>query len=213
MIQKAGAALARGEPVVLYDSETREGEADIIFHAATYDSKKNYYLRKNAGGSIVLAISGEIAHELSIPYLADIFRVHGVKNAYVKTNYADPPPYSLPLNHVNAHTGVTDNDRSLAVVEFEKLFHVQNRRELFEKNFRTPGHLPVCVSRGIENRKGHTELAVELAKQAGITQCVVLCEMLGEGRALTKKQAQDFAKANNIICIEGSEIYGTKNKI
>ncbi|MEK6981884.1 MAG: 3,4-dihydroxy-2-butanone-4-phosphate synthase [Candidatus Micrarchaeota archaeon] len=216
MVDKNSLALAidslkKGNFVVLYDSDKREGEADLIIHASAITSEKTNYLRKNAGGSIVLAIGKEIANELELPFLHDLFRERGIKNTYIKTNYADTPPYTVPVNHVKAHTGVTDNDKALAIKEFSKVFSQktkQDRKDFFDNNFRTPGHLPICVSKGIENRRGHTELSIELAKRANLDGAVVLCEMLSDGFALPVKDAILFAKKNNLSFVKGEDIYG-----
>jgi 3,4-dihydroxy-2-butanone 4-phosphate synthase len=36
---------------------------------------------------------------------------------------------------------------------------------------------------------------------------MVLCEMLGSGRALNKDEARDYAKKNKLVFIEGKEIF------
>ena len=205
-VEQALAALRKGQPIVLYDSENREGEADLIFHASAITPQQIAYLRQNAGGSIVLAIGKEVAKELQLPFLHDLFKAAGIPNTYVRTNYNDTPPYTIPINHVDAHTGVTDNDKALAICEFSALLSQRNARRRFLQLFRAPGHLPICVSKGIENRRGHTELACALAHRAGMPECMVLCEMLGVGRALSKTQAQAFARRNQLIFLEGREI-------
>ena len=198
----------KGNPIILFDSEKREGEADLIFHAKNFTAKQNYVLRTHAGGAIVLAIGQEIARKLELPYLHDVFKNAGVKNTYIKTNYADTPPYTLPVNHIKAHTGVTDNDRSLAIREFETMYSMEDPRTFFLTHFRTPGHLPICLSKGIENRRGHTELSIALAKKCGLSECMVLCEMLKEGTALSKLEAQEVAKSKKLLFIEGRDVDG-----
>ncbi|MFN7991451.1 MAG: 3,4-dihydroxy-2-butanone-4-phosphate synthase [Candidatus Micrarchaeia archaeon] len=207
-LDKAAAQLREGRMVVLYDSEKREGEADLIFHASFADPGKTETLRRDAGGMIVLAIGGEIAGELGLPFLHEMFAKNGVKNTYVRTNYADTPPYTTPVNHIRAHTGVTDDDKALAIKDFSNIFTQKDRRGYYESMFRTPGHLPICVSKGIANRRGHTELAVELARRAGLSECMVLCEMLGSGKALPKKDAQGYARRKGLVFVEGRDIAG-----
>lgn len=195
-----------GKMAVLFDGEKREGEADLIIHADFAEVAAVNKLRKDAGGMIVLAIGKEIATELKLPFLHEMFSKNGIENTYVKTNYNDSPPYTIPVNHRNAHTGVTDNDKSLAIKDFAYMIQKKKGIKYFRKNFRTPGHLPICVSKGIENRRGHTELAVELARRTGATECMVLCEMLDYGKALSKENAIEYAKKNNLTFIEGREI-------
>jgi 3,4-dihydroxy 2-butanone 4-phosphate synthase len=205
-IENAVSDLKKGKMIVIYDSEQREGEADLIFHASFADPKKTERLRREAGGMIVLAIGSEIANELGLPFLHEMFKKNGITNTYVKTNYFDTPPYTTPVNHINAHTGVTDNDKALAINDFANIFLQSDRKKYYNEKFRTPGHLPICVSKGIENRRGHTELSVELAKKAGLSECMVLCEMLGSGTALSKSDAQKYAKNNHLVFVEGKEV-------
>ncbi len=199
-------ALRKGHFIVLYDGDEREGEADLIFHASFADPKRVEFMRREAGGMIVLAISKEIANELGLPFLHEMFAKNGIENTYVKTNYNDTPPYTTPVNHIDAHTGVTDNDKALAIKDFSEIFNQKNRKKFYNSHFRTPGHLPICVSKGIEKRRGHTELAVEISKMAGINPAMVLCEMLGSGKALSKKEAIAYASKNKLAFVEGKEI-------
>jgi 3,4-dihydroxy 2-butanone 4-phosphate synthase len=64
----------------------------------------------------------------------------------------------------------------------------------------------LLISRGLKNRRGHTELATEIARLAGMSEAVVLCEMLGKGKALSKNDAVEYAKRNRFVFIEGKEI-------
>ncbi len=206
-IEGAVNELKKGKFVVLYDGDKREGECDLIIHASFVTPSIITKLRKDAGGSIVLAIENEIARELELPYLHDLFTHAGIKHTYQKTNYGDAPPYTTPVNHINAHTGVTDNDKALAISTCAKIFGQTDKKRFFLDNFRTPGHLPICVSQGIDKRKGHTELSVELAKRAGLTPCVVLCEMLDDGVALSREKARMYAKENGSVFLAGEEIW------
>ncbi len=206
-IQSAVAQLKRGEFVVLYDSDSREGECDLIIHASFVTPEIVSRLRKDAGGSIVLAIGNEIAQELQLPFLHDLFTKEKIPITYKKTNYGDTPPYTIPVNHIRAHTGVTDNDRALGIKTFAEIFDQKNKKLFFEQNFRTPGHLPICVSKGIEKRKGHTELSIELAKKAHLSKCMVLCEMLDEGFALSKEKAKKYAEKNDLVFLAGEQIW------
>jgi 3,4-dihydroxy 2-butanone 4-phosphate synthase len=124
-----------------------------------------------------------------------------------KTAYGDKPAFSIPINHKNVYTGITDNDRALTMREFAKVAATCDRSR-FLSSFYTPGHLFLLIGRGIEKRKGHTELSLELAKQAKLPGTMILCEMLGKGKALPKAKVKSYCKKNKIEFIEGSDIYG-----
>jgi len=77
------------------------------------------------------------------------------------------------------------------------------------KQFRSPGHIPICIAseKLLNERKGHTELVISLLEMAGLTPVGSGCEIMGEhGKALPKEDAQNYAKKNNLVFLEGNEI-------
>jgi len=62
--------------------------------------------------------------------------------------------------------------------EFGQNLENEKSMDEFAKNFRTPGHVHLLISRGIEKRAGHTELSTEILKIAGITPVACICEIL-----------------------------------
>ena len=76
--------------------------------------------------------------------------------------------------------------------------------------FRTPGHIPVCRESqgGLLTRQGHTELAVGIARLAGLVPVVIGAEMLepdGDG-ALSVEDARTWAEERQIPFLEGAEV-------
>lgn len=206
-VEKASDELKKGRMVVVYDGKGREGEADLIFSARFATPKKVERLRKDAGGLICAAIDRKDAWEIGLPFFTDILEGAGNglhKLSCRKTAYGDRPAFSLPINHRNVYTGVTDNDRALTLKKLDEV--VRKRKKDFAREFCSPGHVFLLIGRGIENRKGHTELALELAKRAGLGGAVVLCEMLGSGKALARKDAMAYARRNNLAFVEGKEM-------
>ncbi len=200
--------LKKGSFVVLYDGDEREGEADLIFHANFVTPSKIAKLRKDAGGLICLATSEQIAKMIGLPFFTDLLNYNGLQTIRInKTAYGDKPAFSLPINHRNVYTGITDNDRSLTIKQFAKILSDKNGiKSDFINNFYAPGHVFLLISRGLNKRRGHTELSLELAKRAKLQPAMVLCEMLGKGKALSKKKAQAYAKKHNFVFLEGREI-------
>ena len=76
--------------------------------------------------------------------------------------------------------------------------------------FRTPGHIPVCRESqgGLLTRQGHTELAVGIARLAGLTPVVIGAEMLQPDgdKALTVEDARKWAEERGIPFVSGDEI-------
>jgi len=78
------------------------------------------------------------------------------------------------------------------------------------KEFRSPGHIPLCREKegGVLKRQGHTELSLAVARLAGVVPVVVGAEMMDpEGdNALPLEKARAWAAAHNIPFLEGQDI-------
>jgi 3,4-dihydroxy 2-butanone 4-phosphate synthase len=82
----------------------------------------------------------------------------------------------------------------------------EKRYDLFREKFYSPGHVPILISRGLKERKGHTELVTSLAEFLGLKGSMVIAEMLDSGKSLSKDKAMDYANLNGYIFVEGKEI-------
>ena len=210
-IAKAAAQLKKGGMVAIYDGDEREGEADLVFHARFASPDRIERLRKDAGGLICLALDKRTAERLGLPFYTDMLamsRLEIAKMECTKTAYGDKPAFTIPVNHKKVYTGITDNDRALTISEMAKLVEKKGGiRAEFMRDFYSPGHVFLLIGRGIEKRRGHTELTLELARQAEMSGAMVLCEMLGSGRALSKAKAKEYAKKNGFAFLEGKELW------
>ena len=208
-ISAALGALQEGRFVLIYDGDEREGEADLIISARAISPQAIERLRKDAGGLICVAIPPEAAERLKLPFMADVLcQAHVIAGPLVcdRTAYGDKPSFSLAVNHRKVYTGITDNDRSLTISNIERMVsEKEHGGEDFSRQFYTPGHVFLLIGRGIDKRKGHTELSLELGQRAGLG-AMVLCEMLGSGKALSKKEAKAYAERNGLVFLEGKEI-------
>ncbi len=204
-MEGAAAALKKGGFVLVYDGDGREGEADLMFHPSFATADKIERLRKDAGGLICLAITKKRAKKLGLGFMTDILRKAGYSETVCKkTAYGDEPAFSVSINHKLVYTGIPDEDRALTMREMEKT----SSKKGFEANFYAPGHVFLLIGRGLDKRNGHTELGLELAKKAGLSETIVMCEMLGKGKALPKEKAKKYAEKNGFPFIDGREIYG-----
>jgi 3,4-dihydroxy 2-butanone 4-phosphate synthase len=206
-IDKAITEMRKGRMLVVYDGDEREGEADLVMSARYAKPETIETLRREAGGLICGAISRGDAERIGLPFFTDMLEksdVHLRDIVCRKTAYGDKPAFSLPINHCNVYTGITDNDRALTLRKLDEV--VRGRIDDFGKEFYSPGHVFLLIGRGIENRRGHTELALELGRKADLDGAMVLCEMLGSGNALSKDEAREYAKKNGLVFIEGKEI-------
>lgn len=212
--------LLNGKPVLIYDSSVRESETDMVLYAELVDYTKIAFLRREAGG-LICFVSGRLFREaLELPFMRDIF----IKNNSLKQlcsknpRYGDPPAFNLWVNHVDTTTGITDRNRALTITrlcEVAKLVYrgyISEARELFNREFYAPGHVPILTSRGLISRKGHTELATVLALITGLLPTMVITEMLSEGTSLSYEDALRYASRNKYVFLEGVDIVSEAEK-
>jgi len=183
-------------------------------------------LRKDCGGLLFLAIGNEVGEKFDLPWLQDMNATPANVAAFpvldlLKTNdlgYDTKSAFTLSLNHRETYTGITDRDRALTtrrfgelVAELEKSKATQKEwMEGLGKEFRTPGHIPLCRESpfGLKSRQGHTELAVSIARLAGLPPLTIGAEMLqpdGDG-ALSVEDAVKYAKKHNIPMVTGKDL-------
>jgi 3,4-dihydroxy 2-butanone 4-phosphate synthase len=204
-VDDAVAQLKKGGMVVLYDGEGREGEADLVLCARFASAEKIELLRKDAGGLICAAITKTAADSIGLPFFTELLEKGGMKSVSCKkTAYGDRPAFSIPVNHRGVFTGITDDDRSLTLRKLDEV--MRDRRWEFAKEFYSPGHVFLLIGSGLEKRRGHTELSLELARRAKLAGAMVLCEMLGKGKALPKDDAEAYARRNGLPFVEGKEL-------
>lgn len=214
-----------GKFVLIYDSDGREEEVDLVCLAERITPKHIYHLRHDAGGLICIAMHAKIAETLGLPYMAEIYSnvldqysIFNQISPNIVAPYGDKPSFSITVNNVNTYTGITDNDRALTINQFGKLGNqvfynggnIGKYRDIFGSNFRAPGHIHLLIANKnlVKGRLGHTEITVTLAYIGNLSPISVLCEMLdGEtGKALSIKKAKKYAIKNNFIMLEGKEI-------
>ncbi|HLC45817.1 MAG TPA: 3,4-dihydroxy-2-butanone-4-phosphate synthase [archaeon] len=219
-VLKACEDLRRGGFVLVYDADNREGETDLFFAAQHATPAKVKALRSDAGGLVFLAVDNAIARALGLPFMEDVFQSasheHPVLEGLApgKLGYDKRQSFSITINHRNAFTGVTDNDRAFTIGEFARLSELAtaspgaSAQAAFGKSFRAPGHVHLCVAAAglLEERKGHTELGVALARLAGVTPVMAGAEMLGDGVALDRWEAEEWADKRNAVVLEGELI-------
>ncbi|NIQ05414.1 MAG: 3,4-dihydroxy-2-butanone-4-phosphate synthase [Candidatus Korarchaeota archaeon] len=227
MIDEAVNSLRQGDPVIVYDREGREEEADIFFAAERITPSDIRLMRTKGGGLICVSLHHKIARIFGLPYLRDLLskKVNGPIRHLVrkKLPYDTRSTFSITVNHVDTYTGITDRDRALTISQLGKLcskiwkeqLTKREGRESFIQAFRAPGH--VFLLRGTKNllveRTGHTELSLALALLGEFTPCIALVEMLGDnGKALSLNAAKQFAKDKGYFFLKGEKIIESYSK-
>jgi 3,4-dihydroxy 2-butanone 4-phosphate synthase len=199
--------LLKGKPIIVYDFDGREEEADMVFYAGAISWESIHTLRTQAGGLICYVIDKNEAEELGIDFMVNLLKENKAYSRLVKRpKYGDYPSFSLWVNSVNVKTGISDIDRATTIRELHDLLDSEKRYDLFREKFYSPGHVPILISRGLKERKGHTELVTSLAEFLGLKGSMVIAEMLDSGKSLSKDKAMDYASLNGYIFVEGKEI-------
>ncbi len=213
-VSEALEELRKGNPILIFDAKGREEEVDMVFYAGIIDYEKIYRLRVEAGGLICYATLYNLAEKIGLKFMSDILSSHDAYReiATRRLGYGDPPAFSLWVNHVNVRTGINDIDRAYTVRKLHEVFtkvwnnNVDEAKKIFYSEFMAPGHVPILLSRGLDKRRGHTELSTTLALLAGLVPSIVLAEMLDKGESLSLEKAFQYAKRNGIVIIDGKSI-------
>ena len=212
-VDRAVAAFQDGNPVLIHDAADREGETDIVYPAGAVDADAVAHLREDAGGLICTAVSDAVADAAGLPFLED--ELDHPAAADHDLAYDDRSSFSIPVNHRETFTGITDDDRALTIRRLADAAAAAARpdgydAEEFAAEFRTPGH--VHVLRGapdlLADRRGHTELGLAVAAAAGLPPAVVVCEMLDadSGGARSPTAAREYAQRHGYVYVEGAAI-------
>ena len=224
LIQLASEAFAQGKPVMVFDSDFRECETDLLWPAAAATPAVMRRLRQDCGGLLFLAVGDDVGEQFGLPWLQDLH----THPALVEENpvlgklitddlqYDTRSAFTLSLNHRETFTGITDHDRALTTRRFGELANEMKGKDAIEamtalgNEFRTPGHIPLCreAPGGLETRQGHTELAVAIARLAGLVPCTIGAEMLQPDgdRALSVEDARAYAAKHQIPMLTGEDI-------
>jgi len=215
-VERALSSLRKGGFMVVYDSKGREAEADIFLGAEFATPSKIAAMRTYGGGLVCVAIGEAESEALGLPFMADVM----VKDKSIakqlilkRAKYGDKSAFSVSVNHNSTFTGITDTDRAKTMRELGKIVRKaenggQSQKQAFSISFKAPGHVQLLRSSGLCNRKGHTEMAAELARMAGIAPAVALCEMLDgkTGKAATVAVAKSMAKKLRAPFLTGKQL-------
>jgi 3,4-dihydroxy 2-butanone 4-phosphate synthase len=220
-LEKALDAIKQGKMILLFDDDNREGETDFVMPALDVTPADIVRMRKDGGGLICVAIQSEAAEKLGLPFISDILRnvsldgYRSLQTVVEKTgdiSYDSRSSFSLWVNHRDTFTGIPDNDRTLTINKIGEIVRVvlDGKKIDFGSEFRSPGHVALlrAASGLLDERRGQTELSIQLALMAGINPSMVVCEMLDEntGKALSKEDAIKYSKSYNIPFLEGINI-------
>ena len=191
-IEKAIAAIGRGEIVIVVDDEDRENEGDLIMAAEFATPERIAFFVKHTSGLICAPITEERADELDLPLMVAA-NTESQRTAFTVT---------VDYRH-GTTTGISAADRAATI---RALIDPASR----PNDFNRPGHIHVLRSRegGVLKRAGHTEAAVDLARLAGLYPAGVLCELVtADGLGMAQRpELERFADEHGLIIVSIAEL-------
>jgi 3,4-dihydroxy 2-butanone 4-phosphate synthase len=213
-IEKALNALKDGSFVLVHDSDGRENETDLVVAAEKITPAHIARMRKDGGGLICVSVGNALAKKLGLFFLQELYAKAAKDFPLLSELRADDIPYdekssfSLTVNHRKTFTGITDEDRALTIKELAYIAKTGPTQQTFGLNFRTPGHVHLLISSGLDNREGHTELSEALLSLSGLTPLAVICEMMDDDthKSLSPVKAKTYAEKNGLVFLNAGDI-------
>ena len=191
-IEKAIAAVGRGDIVIVVDDEDRENEGDLIMAAEFATPETIAFFVKHTSGLICAPITNERADQLDLPLMVAI-NTEAQRTAFTVT---------IDYRH-GTKTGISAADRARTI---RALIEPETR----PNDFARPGHIHVLRARegGVLKRAGHTEAAVDLARMAGLYPAGVLCELVTEdGLEMAQRpELERFAQEHGLLMISIADL-------
>lgn len=159
-----------GKMVIVVDDEDRENEGDLIMAAEKITPEDVNFMLKNARGVLCAPITQERCRELKLD-----------KQVEENTSMLGTP-FTVTVDKLEGcSTGVSAADRSATLRALANPASVP-------ETFGRPGHVnPLYAQdRGVLQRAGHTEAAVDLCRLAGLEPAGVLMEIMNEDGTMAR---------------------------
>jgi 3,4-dihydroxy 2-butanone 4-phosphate synthase / GTP cyclohydrolase II len=188
-IEEAILDIKSGKIVIVVDDEDRENEGDFICAAEKVTPEMINFMVTHGRGVLCAPITEERCDELDL-------------EMQVQTNTSiHSTPFTVSIDKLEGcTTGVSAKDRAATL---QALADPKSKPETFGR----PGHVfPLkAKNKGVLQRAGHTEAAVDLARLADLYPAGVLIEIMNEDGTMARlPQLAEFAKKHDmkIISIE-----------
>lgn len=159
-----------GKFIIVVDDEDRENEGDLICAAETITPEMVNFMLKNARGVLCVPITNKRCEELQLPHQVD-------DNTSVLGT-----PFTVTVDKLEGcSTGVSIEDRAATI---RALADPASTPETFGR----PGHInPLYAQdRGVLQRCGHTEAAVDFARLAGRRPVAALMEIMSDDGTMAR---------------------------
>ena len=169
-IEEALEDFRQGKFVIVVDDENRENEGDLIVAAEKITPEQVNFMLKNARGVLCAPLPIKRCEELGLTrQVEDNTSVLGT-------------PFTVTVDKLEGcSTGVSIHDRCATI---RALADPESTPETFGR----PGHInPLYAQdRGVLQRTGHTEAAIDLARLAGLRPAAALIEIMSDDGSMAR---------------------------
>ena len=162
-IEEALEDLRQGKIILVTDDPDRENEGDFICAAQFATTENINFMATHGKGLICMPMAEEYVRKLRFPQMvADNTDNHETA-------------FTVSIDHVDTTTGISAAERSVTAMKCVE-------DDVRPEDFRRPGHMFPLLAKpnGVLERNGHTEATVDLMRLAGLKECGLCCEIMGE---------------------------------
>lgn len=162
-IEEALEDLKKGKIILVTDDQSRENEGDFICAAQFATTENINFMAAHGRGLICMPMSEEYVKKLKLPQMVE------------KNTDNHETAFTVSIDHVSTSTGISATERSVTALACVS-------DDAKPEDFRRPGHMfPLLAKKnGVLERNGHTEATVDLCRLAGLKECGLCCEIMGE---------------------------------
>lgn len=188
-IKHAVEELKKGNLIILADDKTREAEGDMVGVASKVTTESVNRMITSARGLLCVPVAPEIADQLDLKPMTsdhDAFRT----------------AFTVSMDHKSTTTGISAQDRARTI---KAIADSKSKTG----DFYHPGHIFPLISRknGLQERRGHTEAAIELARLTGEKPVAYICEVIKkDGLMARRKDLKALAEGLKIPFITIEEL-------
>ncbi len=196
-IEEALLDFRNGQFVIVVDDEDRENEGDFIIAAEKITPEKVNFMLQHGRGVLCAPILESRCAELGL--------IHQVAN---NTSMLGTP-FTVTVDKLEGcTTGVSAHDRAATILALADERSTQD-------TFGRPGHInPLYAKhRGVLERAGHTEAAIDLCRLAGVKPAAALIEIMNEDGTMARlPQLEEVAKQYNLKLISIKDLIAYRMK-
>jgi len=160
-IEEALHDLRAGKVIIVVDDEDRENEGDFVVLSEHITPEIVNFMITHGKGLVCVSITEQLAKRLQLPLM---------------TNESSDPyktAFTVSIDHRETKTGISAYERARTIKALTE-------KNVAKDDFKRPGHVfpLIAKERGVLERPGHTEAAVDLAKLCGAYPSATICEII-----------------------------------